>query len=908
MKLRTESIRRKISKALFIACGSILLMSATGYLVYQLLTYRQTVISQLTVLSQVIGSNSTAALAFDSREEAAEILTALQAEPNILSACIYNEAGEVFSIYPEEVEIQEFPGKILSDGFMFQENHISGFTTIYEGDRKLGTLYLKVSTRALDQMLMLFLTGGVVITLFSIIVGYFISKKLEKEISTPVLALANTARVISEKNDFSVRANKYSDDELGFLTDSFNQMIGTIQTQNRSLTASHERFENILETMGDAFVSLNLNWEYTFVNEKALLLIGKEREALLGKTLWEVFPDSRNSIFESEYRKVMEQRVPTLFETYYPPYKIWLEIRAYPQQEGISIFYSDITARKNYTEKIQSQLSRLDLLSGITRAIGERLDLKSIFQVVIQRLEDHLPIDFGCICLFNSDKDTLEIKSIGQKSYVLSKGQINLTTFIAVQENNFSRSMNGALVYEPDIHKATSPFLAILSSLNLRSVVLAPLLVESNVFGILLAARTGENDFDSGDCEFLKQLSEHVALATHQAQLYEALQQAYEDLRQTQQSVMQQERLKALGQMSSGIAHDINNAISPVTLYTESLLENEPNLSDRARKYLEIIQQAMEDVALTVGRMREFYRKREPQLIQTRVDLNLMVNQVVELTRARWKNMPQEKGIVVEMQTSLPDGLPAILGVESEIREALTNLIFNSVDAIPEGGTVTVRTSETSAGKSKKSVILEVEDTGIGMPQEVIDKCLEPFFTTKGERGTGLGLAMVFGIVQRHNAEIDIQSETGKGTRIRILFPLPDAASFATNKKLVDAVPSRMRLLVIDDDPLMLKALSDILRTDGHVVVTANGGLEGLDTFRSDPKFNVVITDLGMPYVDGRKVAKTIKELSPATPVILLTGWGQRILDEGDIPPHVNRVLSKPPKVRDIRQALLEVT
>lgn len=908
MRLKTVSIRRKISKALFIACGVILLMTATGYVVYQLVTYRQTVISQLTILSQVIGSNSTAALAFDSRDEASEILMALQAEPNILAACIYNEVGEVFSAYPEAVELQGFPKEILPDGFMFQENYITGFTTIYEGDRKLGTLYLKVSTQAFDQMLMVFLTGGALITLLSVVVGYFISKKLEKEISTPVLNLANTARIISEKNDFSVRAQKYSDDELGFLTDSFNQMIGTIQAQNTSLVEGRERFENILETMGDAFVSLNLNWEYTFVNEKALLLIGKDREALLGKTLWEVFPDDRNTIFETEYRKVMEQRVPALFETFYPSYKMWLEVRAYPQLEGISIFYSDITARKNYTQKIQSQLSRLDLLSSITRAIGERLDLKSIFQVVILRLEDHLPIDFGCICLFNSAKDTLEIRSIGQKSFALSKDKINQATFISVQENNFSRAMKGGLVYEPDIVDATSPFLAILSSMNLRSVVLAPLLVESNVFGILLAARTAENDFDSGDCEFLKQLSEHVALATHQAQLYEALQQAYEDLRQTQQSVMQQERLKALGQMSSGIAHDINNAISPVALYTESLLENEPNLSERARKYLEIIQQAMEDVALTVGRMREFYRKREPQLIQTRVDLNLMVNQVIELTRARWKNMPQEKGIVVEMQTNLKEGLSTILGVESEIREALTNLIFNSVDAIPEGGTVTVRTSESSAGESKKSVILEVADSGIGMPQEVIDKCLEPFFTTKGERGTGLGLAMVFGIVQRHNAEIDVQSELGKGTIIRIIFPIPEAASVVSNKKVVDAIPSRMKLLVIDDDPLMLKALTDILRTDGHLVVTANGGLEGVDTFKSDPKFNVVITDLGMPYVDGRKVAKTIKELSPATPVILLTGWGQRILDEGDIPPHVNLVLSKPPKVRDIRQALLEVT
>ena len=181
-----------------------------------------------------------------------------------------------------------------------------------------------------------------------------------------------------------------------------------------------------------------------------------------------------------------------------------------------------------------------------------------------------------------------------------------------------------------------------------------------------------------------------MALAAHQAQLYDALQQAYDDLRQTQQAVMQQERLRALGQMASGIAHDINNAISPVALYTESLLENEPNLSARARDYLETIQHAIEDVAATVARMREFYRQREPQLTLTPVQLNRLIQQVLDLSRARWSDMPQQRGLMIELETELAPDLPAIMGVESEIREALINLVFNAVDAMPDGGTLTL--------------------------------------------------------------------------------------------------------------------------------------------------------------------------------------------------------------------------
>src|SRR6185437_11496372 len=158
--------------------------------------------------------------------------------------------------------------------------------------------------------------------------------------------------------------------------------------------------------------------------------------------------------------------------------------------------------------------------------------------------------------------------------------------------------------------------------------------------------------------------------------------------RQTQQAVMQQERLRALGQMASGIAHDINNALSPVALYTDALLDREPNLSPRTREYLETTQRAIDDVAHTVARMRDFYRQREPELMTASVDVNQLVQQVLDLTRARWSDMPQQRGIVIEMRSDLAADLPPIAGSESEIREALTNLIFNAVDAMPDGGTL----------------------------------------------------------------------------------------------------------------------------------------------------------------------------------------------------------------------------
>jgi signal transduction histidine kinase/CheY-like chemotaxis protein len=414
-------------------------------------------------------------------------------------------------------------------------------------------------------------------------------------------------------------------------------------------------------------------------------------------------------------------------------------------------------------------------------------------------------------------------------------------------------------------------------------------------------------------------LSEHVALASHQMQLYEALQKAYEDLRQSQQTVMQQERLRALGQMASGIAHDINNAISPVSLYTESLLEREPNLSERARGYLTTIRRAIDDVAATVARMREFYRQRETQMVLNRINLNLILGQVIDLTRARWNDLPQQRGLVVDLRTELASDLPEIMGAEGEIRDALTNLIFNAVDAMPEGGTITLRTRTLTrpeaAGdeRAARLVSVEVSDTGVGMDEETRRRCLEPFFTTKGERGTGLGLAMVYGMVQRHSADLALESEPGRGATFRLIFPeyVPVLAPAVSAPKPL--VSRRLRILLVDDDPVLLKSLQEALEGDGHSVSASNGGQSGIDAFRAathmpGEPFDLVITDLGMPYVDGRKVAAAIKVLDARTPVVMLTGWGHRLVAEDDIPQHVDRVLNKPPRLQELRATLAELT
>jgi PAS domain S-box-containing protein len=715
-------------------------------------------------------------------------------------------------------------------------------------------------------------------------------------------------------------------DEVADLAREFDKMSARLKTTTVSrnrLAESEERTRLILETALDAVVSIDSHGEITGWNPQAEAVFGWERQEILGRLLTDtIVPHSQRDAHRDGLQRylqtgegaVLNKRIE-LSALRRDGSEFPVELAITPIRSGgavtFSAFLRDITERKHAEAKVHAQLARLDLLNRITRAIGERQDLQSIFQVVIRSLEDSAPIDFSCVCLHDPVANHLKVVGVGVKSAPLAM-QLAMPeqAHIPVDENGLSRCVRGQLVYEPDAAEVGFPFPQRLAKGGLRSLVVAPLLVESKVFGVLVAARKESHAFSSGECEFLRQLSEHVGLASHQAQLYGALQQAYDDLRQTQQVVMQQERLRALGQMASGIAHDINNAISPVALYTEALLETEPGLSPRARSNLEIIQRAVDDVAHTVARMREFYRAREPQLALAPVDMNRLVQQVLDLTRARWNDMPQQRGIVIRLERDLPPELPAIMGAESEIREALINLVFNAVDAMPGGGKLTVKTQvvRPAADPELGHVQVSVSDDGVGMDEDTRRRCLEPFFTTKGERGTGLGLAMVYGVATRHSAELEIESAPGKGTTMRLSFPVSGVVGTAAVSTQPTAVRTRLRLLLVDDDPLLLKSLRDVLEPDGHVVVTANDGQSGIDEFRAattrNERFDAVITDLGMPYVDGRQVAEAVKRSSPSTLVILLTGWGQRLIAEGEVPPHVDCVISKPPKLREIREAL----
>jgi PAS domain S-box-containing protein len=939
--LRQLPIKRRVTFVILLTCSTGLVLACAAMVILETRHFRSSVVRDSTVLADVLAKNSQAVLSFKDEDGATQMLQALEMEPNVVGACLYSSDDKLFANYSRSNSVAPLSKIRPNDGSYFDSRYLVVVRPVLLNEKRIGSVLLRIDLQALYNRLQFFVLIEVLVVLGSCGVAIVLAAPLQRTISQPIVSLTEAVRAMAEQKNYKVRLPERGRDETGSLTGAFNHLLVSIEERDTALQAANEslrhneaQLQTIVANLNEGLVVSDLNGQILYFNRAALDLHGfanldecrRQLSAFVDTFELSDVDDKKWPLDQWPLARVLRGEKVLNLEVKVRNLKLgWCRIFSYggslvrdPDGKPIMalVTMSDVTERKMAEIKVVEQLGRLALLNQITRATGERLDLHSIFQVVVRTLEDQLPVDFCCICQFHPERNSLAVAGVGVRSESFAS-ELAMTPQeeVPVGENGLSRCIQGQLVYEPDVGESLHPFPQRLARAGLRGFVAAPLLVESQVFGVLMAARRQAESFTSGECEFLRQLSEQVALAAHQVQLHTALQQAYDDLRQTQQSVMQQERLRALGQMASGIAHDINNAISPVALYTESLLETEANLSPRARDYLTTIQHSIEDVAQTVARMREFYRQKETQLALMPVQLNSLVQQVIDLSRARWSDMPQQKGHCIELLTELAPDLPVIAGVESEIREALLNLVFNAVDAMPEGGNLAMRTriwpSSPNASETIHNgcVAVEVADTGMGMDEDTRRRCLEPFFTTKGERGTGLGLAMVYGIAKRHSADIEIESVLSQGTTMRLIFPLPSAPMQSSAPSMLRATSqSRLRILIVDDDPLLIKSLRDILETDGHQIVAANGGQAGIEAFRAaqarHENFEIVITDLGMPYVDGRKVAAAVKGMSPSTPVILLTGWGQRLVAEGDIPQDVDKVINKPPKLHELREAL----
>jgi PAS domain S-box-containing protein/diguanylate cyclase (GGDEF)-like protein len=369
----------------------------------------------------------------------------------------------------------------------------------------------------------------------------------------------------------------------------------------------------------------------------------------------------------------------------------------------------------------------------------------------------------------------------------------------------------------------------------------------------------------------------------------------------------QTEKLRALGQMASGVAHDLNQSLGLIAGYghiaMRALDEHQPDLC-ALREVLPVITQAAMDGGQTVQRLLTFTRGRADGEAE-RLDVSSILHEVAGLTAPRWRDAAQAEGRPIELRVDALPGL-FICGRSAALREALTNVVFNAVDAMPAGGAIAL-----AARRDGRQITVTVTDSGVGMSAEIQSRIFEPFFSTKGERGTGLGLAQVFGIVQQHGAEIAVDSAPGRGTTFRLTFASASPAALRLDPRTLlppPGAPRRLRILAVDDEPAMGSMIRRMLRPDGHTVVTATTGEEALQRLAVE-RFDVVISDVGMgPGINGWELAAEVRQRQPDLPVVLATGWGATIDPAEACAKGVHAVLAKPYEPADLQNILVRLT
>jgi signal transduction histidine kinase/CheY-like chemotaxis protein len=362
---------------------------------------------------------------------------------------------------------------------------------------------------------------------------------------------------------------------------------------------------------------------------------------------------------------------------------------------------------------------------------------------------------------------------------------------------------------------------------------------------------------------------------------------------QLEEELIKSERLRALGEMSGGVAHDFNNILGAILGRAQLLLQR--IMDPDVRKGIQVIEKAALDGAETVRRIQEFTRVHADHSSFSRVDLNQVIADAIEYTRTRWKDQAEAWGNPIEMHF-VPGTLTATLGDPAGLREVFTNLIINAVDAMPGGGTITITTEQKEG-----ALRVQFADSGTGMSEQIRNRVFEPFFTTKGTSGSGLGLSICYGIINRHGGKIDIDSVKGRGTTFHISLPvrLPEAEEERAGGAGTE--PLDADVLVIDDDEMMRTLLGDILRSYGCRVEISSTGRDGMALF-GEKHFDVVFTDLGMEDVSGWKVAEQVKKMSPETPVVLISGWGRQLDATQASARGVDHIISKPFRIDDLHR------
>ncbi|HED36534.1 MAG TPA: response regulator [Gammaproteobacteria bacterium] len=846
-------IRHKLIIIIMSTVIFTLLLVGSVLIVSERYSARESMIDKLMMVSSIIADRSTAALSFDDQKVALEVLSALDHESSVVLGCIYDNSQALFAAHARtltvppasDLSISErafknglsgCPATPLQNGHRFWENNFELYQTILLEGEPIGTVYIRATLDELNERLMQFILFVASMTLFAGIAAWFLASKQQEIISRPILDLAKFARKISIEADYTARLPPGANDEIGTLNRSFNDMLEQIYQRQRARDiaeiALSEREQDLhvtLNSIGDAVIVTDLNGKITRMNPVAEQLTGWSFEEAQTQSLKTVFP-----IIDATTRKPIDTPIEKVIST------------------GETVFLSSHTT---LIAKDGTELQIADSAAPIRNRENSILGLILVFNDVTEQY--HLreaaaksERDLQAI-MNNSPAAIYVIDNRGYFSFINQQFE----KFFHIRRKDVAGKMLTDVFPEnvaEIMHKNNTHVLSTKQPMETEELIVQADMLHTYA-SIKFPLFNDENDAYAV-CSISTDTTEK---------------------RQQEEQLRRSQKMDALGKLTGGIAHDYNNLLGIIMGYAE-LLDSQLKDKPRLTKYAQDITRAAKRGSALTQKLLAFTRHKSSDTSQ--VDINKLLKEQQLMLE---KTLTARITLVLDLEQNL-----WLTQIDSgDLEDAIINLSINASHAIEGNGQLTLRThneqlntldaqlQQLSAGDY---VLLSITDTGKGMDENTREKIFDPFFSTKGERGTGLGLSQVYGFIKRSKGQIKVYSEPGQGSRFALYFPR--SLETATTVKTADTVNNRLNLqgnetlLVVDDEPALVELADNILSAYGYQVLSANSAKQALSILRKT-HIDLMISDVIMPAVDGYQLVAQVQEEYPHIKIQIASGF-----------------------------------
>jgi PAS domain S-box-containing protein len=549
-----------------------------------------------------------------------------------------------------------------------------------------------------------------------------------------------------------------------------------------------------------------------------------------------------------------------------------------------------VIANARLLEERRRHLDRQRRLASLAAAISASTALNDVLRMVRDAIVEVGGFDRASVCLYDRETDRLlgtwgtsrqgELEDESDQSFSVAEDTVEIQRVVR-GELAYALIANYTAQYHPSPDH---------TMYGVRAHAVVPLRVGEDVVGIVFVDNLlRQTPITDEDIEALLPFTEQAAVAIQNARLFA-------ELRQTQEALLRSEKMRAVGELASGVAHNVNNVLAAILGYAELIQEAE-NVSAELAHFARTIERAALDGAEIVRRVQQFARWKN-ETSPTVFDLAAVASEAIEMARPAWRNQAAGRGVKIEVKTRLQPGLLA-RGEASEIREVLVNLLRNAVDAMPEGGMLTVCCHDED-----RQGVVSVADTGVGMDEMTRQRVFEPFFTTRSGRGMGLGLSVAWGIMERHKGRIEVLSAPGHGSQFQIRLPLADESEVTASAPEEGNTLEGTRILLVEDEELVAEGVARMLLARGAEVAFVQSAYEALDWLTaSAADCDVVISDHGMVGMTGLELLAVIRQRYPSLRRILLSGWGTNLPGAHDASA-AEQILAKPVRLADLASAV----